>query len=89
MKGRYSRQALAEKAAGYAPYGEVKHVERAVQKIYDGLYLVNFMKRKKDGSRIYRARLHSSTGPIVWAVVRRGKAEIEVGNAAHSDFVRA
>lgn len=90
MSHRVGRDRRArERAAGYAPHGEVERVERAVKQVYDGLYTVNFMGRQKDGLRVYKAYLHSPTGPVVWAVVRRGSPEISVGNAAHSVVVRS
>ena len=85
-QGREQRR--RERAAGYAPHGEVVRVKRAVSQVYDGLYTVQFERRLLDGLRLYKAYLHSATGPVVRAVVYPGDPDIEVGTGAHSERVR-
>lgn len=79
MARRYGREDRAKKrAAGYAPHGELERVKKAVQEVYDGLYLVNFYERRPDGSRLYKAYLHSPTGPVVWATASPGHINVQL-----------
>lgn len=62
---------------GSAPRGERERVSRAIDKVYDSIYTVQFEKETPH-QRFWRGQLHSPTGPIVWAEVDRRSGVVRV-----------
>lgn len=76
----------AEHDFGHAPEGQAARVEDAVNQIYQGLAHVHYHKPHM-GGHLWEARLHSNTGPKIWALVHPNEVHLKHTGTGEEDVV--